>query len=148
LVSSTSALVVNPNLQRNLPYDAERDFAPVARGVLSPNVWSTHPSLPVRTMAALVALGKRAPGTLTYGTAGPGSTGFLAVKIIEEATGARFVHVPYKGSGQSVQGLIRGEVAFLVSEVATALPHLQSGRARGLAVSNRTPALPGLPTLA
>ena len=148
LVSSTSALVINPSLQRILPYDAERDFTPVARGVLSPNVWSSHPSVPVKTLAALVALGKRGPGTLAYGTAGPGSTGNLAVKIVEEATGARFVHVPYKGSGQSVQGLIRGEVAFVVSEVATALPHLASGRARALAASHRTALLPGVPTLA
>ena len=148
LLSSTSALVINPSLQRNLPYDAERDFTPVARGVLSPNVWSSHPSVPVKTLAALVALGKRDPGTLTYGTAGAGSTGNLAVKIVEEATGARFVHVPYKGSGQSVQGLIRGEVAFVVSEVATALPHLTSGRARALAASHRTVLLPGVPTLA
>jgi len=148
LVSSTSALVINPGLQKNLPYDAERDFTPVARGVVSANVWSSHPSVPVKTMGALVALGKHDPGTLAYGTAGPGSTGYLAVKIVEEATGARFVHVPYKGSGQSVQGLIRGEVGFVVSEIATALPHLRSGRARALAVSHRVTALPGVPTLA
>jgi tripartite-type tricarboxylate transporter receptor subunit TctC len=148
LVSSTSALVINPSLQANLPYDAERDFTPVARGVISPNVWTAHPSLPAKTLAALVALGKREPRRLTYGTAGPGSTGNIAVRMIEESSGARFLHVPYKGSGQSVQALIRGEIGFLVSEIATALPHIASGRAVPLAASHRSVLLPGTPTLA
>ncbi len=148
MVSSTTALVINPGLYKNLPYDAERDFTPVARGVVSPNVFTSHPSVPAKTLPALIALAKREPGTLTYGTAGVGSTGNIAVKMVEEASRARFLHVPYKGAGQAMPALIRGEVVFMVSEIATALPHIRSGRIRALAASHRTSQLAGTPTLA
>ncbi len=148
MVSSMNALIINPSLYKNLPYDAERDFAPVARGVVSPNVFTSHPSVPAKTLPALIALAKREPGKLTYGTAGVGSSGNIAVKMVEEASGARFLHVPYKGTGQAVPALIRGEIVFMVSEIATAHPHIQSGRVLALAASHRTSHLPGTPTLA
>ena len=148
LVSSNSPLVINPGLFKNLPYDAGLDFAPVARGVISPNVFTAHPSLGARTLPALVALGKREPGRITYASAGPGSSSNLAVKMLEEATGARFVHVPYKGAGQAVIGLLRGESMFMVSDVNTVRPHVESGRVIALVTSRRTPSLPGTPDLA
>jgi tripartite-type tricarboxylate transporter receptor subunit TctC len=147
MVASGSALVINPSLQKNLPYDAERDFIPVARGVVSPNVWTVHPSLPARTVTALVALGKRERGKLNYGTAGPGSTGNIAVKMVEEATGARFVHVPYRGTGQAVPALLGGEIGFMVSEISGLLPHIRSGRVHAIVCSHRTTLLPDTPTL-
>jgi len=148
LISANPALVINPSLYRNLPYSAERDFTAVARGVISPLVFASHPSLPVKTLPALVALGKREPGTLPYGSAGAGSTTNLVVKLVEEAAGARFVHVPYKGIGQATQGLLRGETAFMASDIGPVLPHIRSGRVLALAVTERTPQLPGTPTLA
>lgn len=148
LVSANPALVINPNLYKSLPYNAERDFTAVARGVISPLVITSHPSVPVKTLPALVALGKREPGTLAYGSAGAGSTTNLVVKMVEEAAGARFVHVPYKGIGQAVQGLLRGEIAFLAADIGPVLPHIQSGRVRALAVTAQTPQLPQTPTLA
>ncbi|HKA44502.1 MAG TPA: tripartite tricarboxylate transporter substrate binding protein [Burkholderiales bacterium] len=148
LVSATPALVVNPSLYRNLPYNAERDFAPVARGVINPLVFVSHPSVPVTSVPALVALARRVPGKLAYGSAGSGSTTNLGVKMIEETAGARFVHVPYKGLGQAIQGLLRGDLAFMASDIVTALPHIPSGRVVALAVTLRTPLLPGTPTLA
>jgi tripartite-type tricarboxylate transporter receptor subunit TctC len=148
LVSSNSPLVINPGLFRNLPYDAERDFAPVARGVISPNVFTAHPSLGAKTLPALVALGKREPGWVTYASAGPGSSSNLTVKMLEEASGARFVHVPYKGAGQAVVGLLRGESMFMVSDVNTVRPHVESRRVIALATTRRTPSLPGTPDLA
>lgn len=148
LVSSNTVLVINPSLYKNLPYHAERDFTPVARGVISPSVYTSHPSVPAQTLPALVELARLEPGKLTYGSAGSGSTGNLAVKMLEEASGARFVHVPYKGVGVAVTALIRGEIALMVSELGSAQPHIQSGRIRALAVSHRTPLLPGTPTLA
>src|SRR6185295_16720070 len=99
LISAQPAIVINPSLYRNLPYNAERDFTPVARGVVSPLVFASHPSLPVKTLPALVSLGKREPGRLPYGSAGTGSALNLVVKMLEEASGARFLHVPYKGIG-------------------------------------------------
>ena len=148
LISANPALVINPSLYRNLPYNAERDFTAVARGVISPLVFVSHPSLPVKTLPALVALGKREPGKLPYGSAGAGSTTNLVVKLVEEAAGARFVHVPYKGIGQATTGLLSGETAFMVSDIGPVLPHIRSGRALALAVTERTPLLPGTPTLA
>lgn len=148
LISANPALVINPSLYRNLPYNAERDFTPVARGVISPLVFVSHPSVPVKTLPALVALGKREPGKLPYGSAGAGSTTNLVVKLVEEASGARFVHVPYKGIGQATTGLLSGETAFMASDIGPVLPHIRSGRVLALAVTERTPQLPGTPTLA
>ena len=148
LVSANPALVVNPSLYRNLPYDAERDFTAVAPGVVSPLVFVSHPSVPAKTLPALAALGKREPGRLPYGSAGQGSMTNLVVKLLEDTTGARFVHVPYKGIGQSVQGLLRGEVAFMAPDVGPVLPHVRSGRMLALAVTQATPHLPQTPTLA
>ena len=102
----------------------------------------------MKTLPALAALGKREPGKLPYGSAGAGSTTNLVVKLIEEAAGARFVHVPYKGIGQAVQGLLRGETAFMASDIGPVLPHIRSGRVLALAVTERTPQLPETPTLA
>jgi tripartite-type tricarboxylate transporter receptor subunit TctC len=148
LVSANPAIAINPSLYKNLPYNAERDLAAVARGVIAPSVFTSHPSVPARTLPALLALGKREPGKLAYGSAGTGSPPHLGVRMIEEASGARFIHVPYKGLGQAVQGLIRGEVGFMLADVATALPYIRSGRVLALAVTQATPQLPGVPTQA
>jgi tripartite-type tricarboxylate transporter receptor subunit TctC len=148
LVSSSPALVVNPSLFRNLPYNAERDFAPVARGVVSPLVITSHPSVPVTTLAGLIALAKREPGALSYGSPGVGSSSNLAVKMLEEAGKVRFLHVPYKGASQASLGLLRGEVAFMVTDISTALAPLQSRKVVPLAASHRSPHIPGTPTYA
>jgi tripartite-type tricarboxylate transporter receptor subunit TctC len=148
LVSAQPAIVINPSLYRNLPYNAERDFAPVARGVVSPLVFASHPSLPVRTLPALVALGKREPEKLPYGSAGMGSALNLVVKMLEEATGARFVHVPYKGIGPALQALLSGDITFVASDIGAVLPHVRSKRVVALAVTEQTHLLPETPTLA
>jgi tripartite-type tricarboxylate transporter receptor subunit TctC len=148
LVSSSPALVVNPSLFRNLPYNAERDFAPVARGVVSPLVIASHPSVPVKTLAALVALAKREAGSMSYGSPGVGSSSNLAVKMLEEAGKVRFLHVPYKGASQAALGVLRGEVAFMVTDISTALAPIQSKRVVPLAASHRSPHIPGTPTYA
>jgi tripartite-type tricarboxylate transporter receptor subunit TctC len=148
LVSSSPALVINPSLFRNLPYSVERDFTPVARGVVSPLVFTCHPSVPARTLPALIALAKRETGGLTYGSPGVGSSSNLAVKMVEEAGKVRFLHVPYKGASQAVLGVLRGEVAFMVTDISTALPHVQSKKVLPLAASHRSPHIPGTPTYA
>lgn len=148
LVASSASLVINPSLFKSLPYSAERDFTAVARGVISPIVFTAHPSVPAKTLPALIALGKREPGKVTYGSPGAGSPVNLAVKSVEEASAARFVHVPYKGAGQAVLGLLRGEIAFMGSDVNTVLPHVQAKKLVALAASHRTPLLPGTPSFA
>ena len=148
LVSSNASIAINPSLYKNLPYNAERDLIPVARGVITPFVFTSHPSVPARTLPALFALAKREPGRLPYGSAGIGTPPHLGVRMYEEAAGARFIHVPYKGLGQAVQGLLRGEVGFILADPATVLPYIRAGRVLALAVTQATPQLPGTPTAA
>ena len=148
LVASNSSIGINPSLYKNLTYNPERDLVPISRGVITPSVFASHPSLPVRTLPALLALGKREPGKLPYGSAGIGSPPHLGVRMIEEASGARFIHVPYKGLGQAVQGLLRGEIGFMIADVATVLPYIRSKRVLALAVTQAIPQLPGVPTQA
>jgi tripartite-type tricarboxylate transporter receptor subunit TctC len=148
LITANPALVINPSLYRNLPYNPERDFVAVARGVVSPLIFVSHPSLPAKTLPALVALGRREPGKVTYGSAGSGSTTNLVVKLLEEAARASFMHIPYKGLGQSVQALLRGEIMFMASDVPVVLPHVRSGRVIALAATMHAPQLPATPTLA
>src|SRR3989442_5672935 len=148
LVSANPALAVNPSLYKELPYNAERDFTPVTRGVMAPMAMVVHPSVPAKTLAELVALGRTAPGKLAYGSAGTGSPTFLGVRMLEEGTGARFTHVPYKGVGAAYADLLGGQVQFLFPDVASAISHLKAGKLRALAVTQATAVLPGTPTFA
>lgn len=148
LVSANPALTVNPGLYKKLPYDAERDFSPVARGVIAPQVICVHPSLEVKTLRELIALGKRDPGKIPFGSAGTGSPTYLGVRMLEEVSGARFVHVPYKGVGQAYKDLLGGDIKFMFPDVASVLPHIRSGKVVALAVNQHTDLLPGVPTLA
>jgi tripartite-type tricarboxylate transporter receptor subunit TctC len=148
LVSANPSLTVNPSLFKKLPYDAEKDFAPVARGVIAPQVICVHPSLGVKTLRDLIALGKREPGKIAFASAGTGSPTYLGVRMLEEISGARFVHVPYKGVGQAYKDLLGGDIKFMFPDVASVLPHIRSGKVLALAVNQRTDLLPGVPTLA
>ena len=148
LVSANPSLTVNPSLFKKLPYDAEKDFAPVARGVIAPQVICVHPSLEVKTLRDLIALGKREPGKIPFASAGTGSPTYLGVRMLEEISGARFVHVPYKGVGQAYKDLLGGDIKFMFPDVASVLPHIRSGKVLALAVNQRTDLLPGVPTLA
>ena len=148
LVSASPALVINPSLYKILPYHAERDFVPVARGVISPLVFCVLPSSPAKTLADLVELGRREPGKLTFGSAGMGSTTYLGVRMLEEASGAKFLHIPYKGMGQAYQGLLGGQISFMLSDPPTVAAQLRAGRIRALAATYRMPMLPETPTLA
>ena len=148
LVSASPALVINPSLYKSLSYNAERDFAPVTRGVTSPIIFTSHPSVPVKSFGALIVLGRKEAGKLAYASAGSGSPGNLVVKMVEEASAARFLHIPYKGIGQASQGLLRGDVAFMVSDIGSVLPHIRSRRVQALAVTAPAALLPETPSLA
>ena len=146
LVSANPALSVNPALYRNLPYDAERDFAPVTRGVMAPMVLVVHPSVKANSLSELISLARK--DRLAFGSAGTGSPTFLGVRMLEEKTGAEFTHVPYKGVGPAYQDLLGGQIQFLFPDVASAISHIKAGKLRALAVTQATPLLPGTPTLA
>ncbi len=148
LLSANPALTVNPSLYKNLSYNVERDFVPVARGVVAPQVIVVASSVPAKTMAEFVALAKREPGRLAYGSAGSGSTTYLGVRQLEETAGIKFLHIPYKGMGHAYQDLLGGQIKFMFPDVASVLGHIKSGKAVPLAVTERTELLPGVPTLA
>jgi tripartite-type tricarboxylate transporter receptor subunit TctC len=146
LVSANPALSVNPSLYRNLPYNAERELAPVTRGVMAPMVLVVHPSQS-KTLAELVESGRES-GKISYGSAGTGSPTFLGVRMLEEQTGAKFTHVPYKGVGAGYSDLLGGQIQFMLPDVASAIGHIRAGKLRALAVTQSTPLLPGVPTFA
>jgi tripartite-type tricarboxylate transporter receptor subunit TctC len=148
LVAGTQSLVINPSLLKNLPYSAERDLAPVAGGVISPMVLVTHPSISAPTLRDLIEMGKRSPGTIPFGSAGYGSTTYLGVRMLEEMSGAQFVHVPFKGLGQAFQTLLSGDIKFIYSDVGTATPMIRAGVIKALAVTQPTSQLVDTPTVA
>ena len=148
LVASNSSLGINPVLYKTLAYDVFRDFAPVSRGVIAPMVIIAHPGAGLKTMADLVERGKREPEKLFYGTAGGGSPLHLGVRMLEESTGARFSHVPYKGVGPAYTDLLGGRLQFMLTDLASARQFVDSGRLVALAITDKSALLPNVPTLA
>lgn len=149
VVLATTALAANPILFRKLPYDAEKDFAPVSLIVIVPTVLVVHPSVPARTVKELIALAKSRPGTLNYGSAGNGSDNHLTAEVFKHAAGIDALHIPYKGGGAVMVDLVAGQVAFVFAVLPTAYPYITSGKLRALAVSSlkRNAALPDVPTV-
>jgi tripartite-type tricarboxylate transporter receptor subunit TctC len=147
LVSANPALSVNPSLYRNLPYNAERELAPVTRGVMAPMVVVVNPAVKAASLSELVSLGKSGD-KLAYGSAGTGSPTFLGIRMLEEQSGAKFTHVPYKGVGAGYADLLGGQIQFMMPDVASAISHIRAGKLRALAVTQATPLLPGVPTFA
>ena len=140
---------IAPNLFKKLPYDAEKDFAMVAYVGYVPNVLVIHPSIPANTVKELIAIAKSQPGSLNYASSGVGSTQHLAGELFTLLTGAKIVHVPYKGSGPAVVDLLAGHVSMNFDTMPPVLPHIKSGRMRALALTTpkRSPQLPNVPTM-
>ena len=140
---------INPALYKALPYDPVRDFRHIALLVQVPNVLVVNNDLPARSIADLVALAKRQPGKLDFASGSTGSTGHLAGELFKQLTGTYMVHIPYKGSAPAVSDLLAGRVALMFDNLASALPNIQSGKVRALAVTTlrRSSFLPELPTL-
>jgi tripartite-type tricarboxylate transporter receptor subunit TctC len=131
-------------------YDALRDLAPISQAVSVPNVLVVHPSLPVRSVKALIALGKSRPRELVAGSAGTGTNPHLSMELFRSMAGIDLVHVPYKGSGPGIVGLMSGEVAIFFPSLASAMPHIKTARVRplGVTTSARAETLPEVPTIA
>ncbi len=147
LMSATSNYVA-AFLYRKLPYDPERDLAPLVRIATLPFYLVVHPSLPVRSVRELVAFAKARPKQLAFSSPGPGSGGHLVMAMFQRATGIELVHVPYKGASPSITALVGGEVALTWDTISTSHPHVVAGKLRALAVSGaqRSPAVPSVPT--
>lgn len=151
LTAGTSGtLSVNPSVLQRLPYDAERDFAPISNIVMVPLLMIAHPSFPAQNIQELAALIRSKPGEINIASAGPATSQHLAIELLQLRTGLRFNIVHYRGSGPGIADLVGGNVPLMMDSVASALPQIQAGRARALAVAQprRLPQLPDLPTLA
>ena len=144
------AFGVNPFALRKLPYDSEKDFVPVSLAATVTQVLLVHPSVPVRSVKALIALAKAKPGALNYASGGNASSGHLACELLMHRTGIRMLHIPYKGGGPSVISSVSGQTAINFTSVPASVQHLRSGRLIGLGVSSltRDAALPDVPSIA
>jgi tripartite-type tricarboxylate transporter receptor subunit TctC len=147
---SGSVVTANQHIYARLNYDPEKDFVPVTNVVSGPQVVAVPAGSPHKTVKELIDALKAAPGKLTFGHAGIGSQTHLAAENFLSAAKADAVAVPYKGEGPALAGLVSGEIAFTVTNVAATLPHINSGRVRALGVTSKSeaPQLPGVPPVA
>jgi len=149
-IGTSGTLGINPSVMPRLPYDAEHDFAAITNIFTVPLVFVVHPSLDVADIAGLVALARRAPNTVQYASAGPGTSQHLTAEMFAHRLGLEMMHIPYRGSGPAMADLIAGNVKVMVDSLASALPNIEGGRIRALAVTsrNRVPQLAAIPTVA
>lgn len=149
MMGLTANVAVNPALYPKLRYDPLRDFAPVTLIASAPYVLVVPPSLPARNVKELVGLARSRPGDLAYVSLGSGSMGHLSGELLASMARVKLLHVPYKTLGQAITDLMTGQVQLLFLGIASAQPHVRSGRLRAIAVSGakRSPALPQVPTV-
>lgn len=149
-LGSMATLCVVPHLYAKLGYDSVRDFAPVTIVSAGLFVINVHPSVPARSLKELIALAKKNPGKLSFGTAGPGSVSHLGIEMLKSMANVDFLHVPYKGVAPAMISLLGGQTDLIYDPVLTSLPHIKTGRLRPLAVGadKRSILLPEVPTVA
>lgn len=150
LLGVQGSLAINPVTYRKLPYDALRDFDPVTQITRYGYVLVVPPSLPVRNAAEFVALAKRRPGEISYGTSGAGGSNHLAGELFRLTAGVSMNAVPYKGSSPALTALLSGEITCMFDTLITSIPLVRSGRLKALGVTldKRSPSLPAVPTIA
>ena len=141
---------INAAVYSRLPYDIQRDFAPVSQVAIAPNVMVINPSLPVNSVAEFIAYAKSQPGKLSYASGGNGSSAHMSMELFKSMAGIDVQHIPYKGSSPALTDLIGGQVAVFIGNMPPTVPHIKSGKLRALAVTTRTRSalMPELPTIA
>src|SRR6185295_7139972 len=149
LLFTGAGFVTNPSLYRKVPYDALKDFEPISLMALGPNVLVVHPSLKVDSVQALIALARAQPGRIGFAGSGSGSTPHLAGELFNVMAGVQLVHIPYRGSGPAMIGLLAGEAPVMFLPAINAGGHVAAGRLRASAVTSleRLQAMPDLPTV-
>ena len=150
LGTTNSMLVMNKAAFAKLPFEPLRDFEFVTIFMSSPFVLCVHPSLPAKSVGELVALAKKRPGELSYGSFGPASVPLFGTELFQQRTGTRLTHIPYKGATPAAMALVAGEVPILLNSMLNQLPLIRAGRVRALALAgpSRLKVMPELPTLA
>ena len=148
-LGTLAALVITPAITK-VSYDPFKDFSPIGRTVSLQNIFIAHPTLPVKNIPELIALAKARPGKLNFASSGTGSTGHLSGELLKTMAHIDMTHIPYKGGGPALTDLLGGQVELFVAIISTAVPQVQAGKARALAVTGdkRSPALPDVPTVA
>ena len=149
LIIVSAAYAANAALYR-LPYDAVSDVTPIALIGEAGNLVVLHPSVPVKSIEELIAYDKANPGKLNYGSGGTGGDTHLAAELFNQMAGTRLTHVPYKGTGPALNELLGGQIQLIFGNQAVMIPHVESNRLRGIAVTTakRSNAVPGIPTVA
>jgi tripartite-type tricarboxylate transporter receptor subunit TctC len=150
LMVNGANFVTTPSLYRKVTYDPIKDFEPISLLSIAPNVLVVHPSLPVKSVRELIALAKARPGQVNFAGSGSGSTPHLAAELFNTLAHVDMVHVPYRGTGPAIVGLMNGEASVMFMPATNAVQLVKAGRLRALAVTSRTrlAALPALPTIA
>jgi tripartite-type tricarboxylate transporter receptor subunit TctC len=150
LLLATTSMVINASLRKTLPFDTEKDFVPLALVGHIPYVLVVNPSLPVHSVSDLIALAKRKPGELSYGSGGLGHPAHILAEMLKRRAGIEMAHVPYKGSPPALNDLVGGHIHLMFADILPSLPLIADGQVRGLAVSSRTRAssAPQLPPMA
>lgn len=150
LLMTPVPFVITQTLYPKLPYDGQKDFAPIALLTRAPFLLASSASLPVRSVADLVAMAKARPGAVNFSSAGSGSPAHLAGELLRKTAGVEMTHVPYKGGGPAVADMVAGHVTFTLATPAEILPHVVAGKARALAVTTleRSPLAAQTPTIA
>lgn len=150
LLFANIALTASPALHAKIPFDPVQSFAAVSLVSSSYAVLVVHPSVPVKSVKELIALGRRQPGQLNYASAGMGSSVHLAMEMFQRAAAIRVVHIPYKGAAPAINDVLGGQVTLMFASVSTSVDHIRSGRLRPLGISSkeRRSVLPDVPTIA
>jgi tripartite-type tricarboxylate transporter receptor subunit TctC len=150
LLGNNAILATNHALYSRLGYDPVKDFAPVALVAIQPNVLVVHPSVPVHSVAELIAYAKQYPGKLNYASTGVGVAAHLSGELFKAMAGVDLVHVPYKGAQPALTDVLAGQVQVMFATSTSVLPFIKAGRLRALAVTTatRSASLPDLPTIA
>jgi tripartite-type tricarboxylate transporter receptor subunit TctC len=150
MMASSTALAINPNVRKSLPYDPRKDITPIALIARMPYVLVVNPDLPVHSVADLVKLARDKPGQLSFASVGPGTIHHLNAEMFKSMFGLDIVHVPYKGTAPALQDVVGGHVQFMFADAPPAKALIESGKVRALGVTTleRVAALPDLPPLA
>ncbi|MFN0160505.1 MAG: Bug family tripartite tricarboxylate transporter substrate binding protein [Burkholderiales bacterium] len=150
IVIASNQVTINPWLIPKLPFDIEKDFAPVALVASVPMLLAVHPSVPAQNVRELIALAKAAPGKFNHSTPGNGTPQHIAFEVFNHAAAVKITHVPYKGTGPAIADLLGGQVQAAIGTMASLEPHVKAGKLRPLGVTTprRSAAMPNVPTIA